>query len=86
MKITKCDRCKQELKTEHPVCFGLLNLNEKLKEKEECDNQWTMFRMGPDYKEFKFEICVDCANDILHWAQHVENDLKVNNAKTTNPT
>ena len=86
MTIKKCDRCKQIIKTEHPVNFGLLNLNEKLEE-EEHDHQWSMFRVGPEYKEYKFELCIECANEMLHWAQHVENDLTViKNAKKTNKT
>lgn len=84
MRIEKCDRCKQEIEGER-VAFGLVNLNEKLKESE-SDSAWSMFRLGSDYKEYKFDLCVNCANDLLHWAQHIENDLKVDDAKKINKT
>lgn len=82
MKIVKCDRCKQEIKTEYPVCFGLGNPNEKLEEEESTNSMFNLFSSRPSYKEYKFELCIDCANMLLRWAQHVENELKVSNAKT----
>lgn len=69
VKIYKCDRCKKEISYE-PIIFQAVNRNETKKE--------AMAFWGPTGEQYlwkNFELCYECAMNVLRWLAHQENIL-----------
>lgn len=76
MEFHKCDRCKCIIKESEPIIVHIMNQNEIKGEH--------LHISGAIIKEFQnvtWELCIDCAQEVIHWLAHQENELK-NGQKT----
>ena len=67
MKICKCDRCKKEIDCE-PLTFQMVNRNES-------EEVITFFGPQNNFLYKNWELCHECAVEIIRWLAHQENIL-----------
>ena len=71
MKICKCDRCKKEIDCE-PITFQVVNRN------QETESIITFFGSQNTFLWKNWELCYECAVEVIRWLAHQENILSGN--------
>lgn len=70
MQIFKCDRCRKEIVGYKPIIFQFINQNE-------FNNKiHPMFGVLQEFNHFEYELCGECAKNVLRWLSHPENELE----------